>query len=155
MGVGCWPRNSSLKRHARGHIFPVHPSRCGVYYAANQPMPRDDERKQGTFLNGVPELLVLRLLADKPMYGYEIVSAIRDSTNQLLSFGEGLIYPMLHALEEEGLLATRRTMANGRPRVYYRLTASGKRRLAAATDDWQRVAEAVRMVLGEKLLGGH
>lgn len=116
-------------------------------------MPPADERKQGTFLNGVPELLVLRLLADKPMYGYEIVSAIRSSTNEMLSFGEGLIYPILHALEEDGLLATRRTTVNGRPRVYYRLTASGRKRLAATTDDWLRVAQAVRLVLGSKLQG--
>ena len=81
-------------------------------------MPRDDERKQGTFLNGVPELLILRLLSAKAMYGYEIVAAIRSATNETLNFGEGLIYPLLHALEDEGLLSTRRETVNGRPRVY-------------------------------------
>jgi PadR family transcriptional regulator PadR len=107
-----------------------------------------DERKQGTFLNGVPELLVLRLVAERPMYGYEIVAAIRASTDEQLSFGEGIIYPILHSLEEDGLLATRRTMVNGRPRVYYRLTRAGRRRLERSTDDWLRVAAAVRRVLG-------
>jgi PadR family transcriptional regulator PadR len=107
-----------------------------------------DDRKQGTFLNGVPELLILRLLAERSMYGYEIVAAIHSTTNQTLSFGEGLIYPLLHALEDDGLLATRRTTYNGRPRVYYRLTAAGKRRLAQSADDWRRVARAVERVLG-------
>ena len=106
-----------------------------------------NDRRAGTFLNGVPELLVLRLVSDRPMYGYEIVSAIRSGTNSMLDFGEGLIYPMLHALEDEGLLATRRTTVNGRPRVYYRLTAAGRRRLAAQADEWARVAAAVRLVL--------
>jgi PadR family transcriptional regulator PadR len=107
-----------------------------------------DERKQGTYLNGVPELLILRLVAERPMYGYEIVAAIRESSGEALSFGEGIVYPILHALEEDGLLATRRTTANGRPRVYYRLTRAGRRRLEQSTGDWLRVAQAVRRVLG-------
>jgi PadR family transcriptional regulator PadR len=107
-----------------------------------------DDRKPATFLNGVPELLILRLLVAKPMYGYEIVAAIRSSTNDELNFGEGLIYPLLHSLEEAGLLATRREKVNGRPRVYYRLTASGKKRLKETSDDWRRIAQAVRKVLG-------
>jgi PadR family transcriptional regulator PadR len=64
-----------------------------------------------------------------------------------LNFGEGLIYPLLHSLEDGGLLATRREKVNGRPRVYYRLTASGKKRLKETSDDWRRVAQAVRKVL--------
>jgi PadR family transcriptional regulator PadR len=108
-----------------------------------------DERKSAAFLNGVPELLILRLLADRgPMYGYEIVSAIRSSTGDVLAFGEGLVYPLLHGLEQQRLLSTRREMTNGRPRVYYKLTAAGKRRLADATGDWQRITAAVSRVLG-------
>jgi PadR family transcriptional regulator PadR len=107
-----------------------------------------NERKQGTYLNGVPELLILRLVAERPMYGYEIVSAIRESTGEELNFGEGIIYPVLHGLEDEGLLATRRTTFNGRPRVYYRLTRAGHKKLGQSTDQWMRVAQAVRRVLG-------
>src|SRR5437868_2804543 len=51
------------------------------------------------FLNGVPELLVLRLLARRPMYGYQLVRAIEQSSGQVLEFGEGCIYPVLHRLE--------------------------------------------------------
>ena len=105
-------------------------------------------RKQGTYLNGVPELLILRLVAERPMYGYEIVAAIRESTGEQLNFGEGIIYPILHALEDEGLLATRRTTFNGRPRVYYRLTRAGGKKLEHSTGEWMRVAQAVRRVLG-------
>ena len=107
-----------------------------------------NERKQGTYLNGVPELLILRLVAERPMYGYEIVSAIRESTGEELNFGEGIIYPILHALEDEGLLAARRTTFNGRPRVYYRLTRAGRKKLGESSDQWMRVARAVRRVLG-------
>ncbi len=105
-------------------------------------------RKQVRFLNGIPELLVLRLLADRQMYGYELVSAIRESTDQVIDFGEGVVYPLLHSLEHEGLLATRRCQVNGRPRVYYRITRKGRRRLERSADDWSRITEAVRRVLG-------
>jgi PadR family transcriptional regulator PadR len=106
------------------------------------------ERKSASFLNGLPELLVLRLLAERPMYGYEIVAAIRQSSREMLSFGEGIIYPVLHELEDAGLLSTRRATVGGRPRVYYRLTRSGRRRLERSTSDWLRVAAAVQSVLG-------
>jgi len=106
------------------------------------------ERKQANFLNGVPELLILRLLADQAMYGYELVKAIRSSTDEAIVFGEGVVYPLLHALEEEGLLATRRSIVSGRPRVYYRVTAKGKRRLAKSAAEWRRISVAVTGVLG-------
>ena len=60
------------------------------------------------FLNGVPELLVLQLLTRRPMYGYELVRAIEQSTGQVLEFGEGCIYPVLHRLEKDEFLAARR-----------------------------------------------
>src|SRR6476620_2174702 len=62
-------------------------------------------RNDTDFLNGVPELLILRLVARQPMYGYEIVQAIRLSTDDVLRFGEGCVYPVLHRLADDGLLA--------------------------------------------------
>ena len=53
-----------------------------------------------SFLNGVPELLLLRLLSRREMYGYEIVRAIQSETKEAFSFGEGCIYPYLHYLEK-------------------------------------------------------
>ena len=111
------------------------------------------QRKSGSYLNGVPELLILRLLAQKSMYGYEIVGAIRESTDEMLDFGEGIVYPILHSLERERLLATKRTTVNGRPRVYYRLTSAGRRRMQQSSGEWMRITQAVRGVLGGKLGG--
>ncbi|MHC5112383.1 MAG: PadR family transcriptional regulator, partial [Planctomycetota bacterium] len=62
------------------------------------------KRQQAEFLNGVPELVVLRLLASREMYGYEIVNEIRKTSDQVLTFGEGVIYPMLHSLEKKKYL---------------------------------------------------
>ena len=51
------------------------------------------------FMNGVPELLILRLLESAEMYGYEIVHAISERTESVIVVGEGVVYPVLHALE--------------------------------------------------------
>ncbi len=80
------------------------------------------------FMNGVPELLILRLLQQQEMYGYEIVQAIRSRTGAVVAAGEGVVYPVLHALESEGALKSRRKTVNGRSRIYYSVTARGSRR---------------------------
>jgi PadR family transcriptional regulator PadR len=82
------------------------------------------------------------------MYGYEIVQAIRLATADVLNFGEGCVYPVLHRLEADGHLASRREQVGGRSRVVYRLTPAGRKRLAAATTRWASVAAAVGRVLG-------
>lgn len=99
------------------------------------------------FLNGVPELLVLRLLRSREMYGYELVQAIKDATGEAIVLGEGVVYPVLHMLEREGALASRRQAANGRSRIYYSLTPQGEKRLADIAGSWGRIADAVRGVL--------
>ena len=94
-------------------------------------------RKHSDFLNGVPELLLLRLLARRPMYGYELGQGIRLETGGAIEFGEGCIYPILHRLEAESMiLGTRETVA-GRSRVVYRITDAGRGRLAETTSRWE------------------
>jgi len=104
-------------------------------------------RTNPDFLNGVPELLVLRLLDREPMYGYQLVQQIALVTGERLEFGEGCIYPLLHRLEGEGTLSARKQLVGGRQRVVYRVTRAGKKKLAACTARWTRVVEAVEMVL--------
>jgi PadR family transcriptional regulator PadR len=99
------------------------------------------------FMAGVPELMVLRLLKAQEMYGYEIVQAIRDSSGAVISIGEGVIYPVLHGLEKDGALKSRRKTVAGRSRVYYSLTPKGLKRFAALESDWTRLADAIRAVL--------
>ena len=98
-------------------------------------------------MSGVPELLVLRLLAAREMYGYELAQAIREATRQAISLGEGVLYPALHVLERRGLLRTRRRLVSGRTRVYYALTPSGRRRLEELSAEWRRIAAGVEAVM--------
>jgi len=105
------------------------------------------KRTNPAFLNGVPELLMLHLLLSRPMYGYELVQAIKSATNQELGFGEGCIYPILHRLEAEGLLQASRESVGGRSRVVYRVTRMGQKHLAETVTCWQRVVGAVKRAL--------
>jgi len=98
-------------------------------------------------MSGVPELLVLRMLSGREMYGYEIVKAMRLITGEAIGFGEGVIYPVLHGLEESGALKARRKAVNGRERVYYSLTSKGRRRLLQLSDEWKRVSDGVNSAL--------
>jgi len=100
-----------------------------------------------SLMSGVPELLVLRLLAEREMYGYELARAIRESTREAIALGEGVLYPALHALESRGFLKTYRRMVSGRTRVYYAITSSGQRRLRTLSQEWRRIAGAVELVL--------
>ena len=104
-------------------------------------------RSNPDFLNGVPELLLLTLLDRRPMHGYELVRAIETATSQELEFGEGCIYPVLHRLEQQGALASRRETVGGRTRLVYRVTAAGRKKLAVSVSSWQRVVAAVNQVL--------
>ena len=100
------------------------------------------------FMSGVPELLVLQLLARREMYGYEIVKAVRIVTGEAISLGEGVIYPVLHALERNGAVKARRKPVNGRTRVYYSLTPNGQRRFERLSGEWDRVSMGIQSALG-------
>ena len=102
-----------------------------------------------SFMNGVPELLILRLLEQQEMYGYELVQAIRARTGDAISLGEGVVYPTLHALEREGALKSRRKLVNGRTRVYYAVTAKGAKHLAGLVRHWSHITAAITRAIGE------
>ena len=99
------------------------------------------------FMSGVPELLLLRLLQTREMYGYELVRSIREVTGEAISLGEGVIYPVLHSLERNGSLKSKRKPVSGRTRVYYALTKKGRDRLAKLQGDWQRIQTGIATAL--------
>jgi PadR family transcriptional regulator PadR len=105
------------------------------------------KRTNPDFLNGVPELLILRLLSEQPMHGYDLVQRIRLSTAGVLEFGEGCIYPLLHRLEAQGLLASQRRVVGGRNRVVYSASAKGRKRLSQTEANWRETVAAVAKIL--------
>ena len=100
------------------------------------------------FMSGVPELLLLRLLNQQEMYGYELVREIKKATDQAISLGEGVIYPVLHSLERNGSLKSKRKAVGGRTRVYYSLTKKGRDRLEKLRHDWSRIQGGIATALG-------
>jgi PadR family transcriptional regulator, regulatory protein PadR len=102
---------------------------------------------------GIPEFIVLRLLADREMYGYEIARSIKTVTRELLNVGEGVLYPALHLMESRRLLRSRSVRVDGRTRIYYSVTAKGKTRLTRLTSDWRRLSQGVESVLGSPIHG--
>ncbi|MCU0712147.1 MAG: PadR family transcriptional regulator [Pirellula sp.] len=105
------------------------------------------KRSNPDFLNGVPEMTILKLLESQPMYGYELVQSIRLRSDNRLNFGEGCIYPLLHRMEKEGLLSSRKETVSGRERIIYRTTRAGKKRLQVTVQAWQETVQGVQAVL--------
>lgn len=105
-------------------------------------------KTNAAFMSGVPELVILRLLSRREMYGYELVRSIRLSSNESITLAEGVVYPALHGLESRGLLKAKEKRVAGRSRVYYHTTAKGRRRLNDLEKEWDRVRGGVDSILG-------
>jgi PadR family transcriptional regulator, regulatory protein PadR len=126
--------------------------RCGLLLICLEPrgiidFPMKTREANPNFMNGVPELLILKLLQQEEMYGYEIVQAIRNRTDAVITVGEGVVYPVLHGLEIDGALKSRRKTVNGRRRIYYSVTAAGSHRLADLSEAWSNLAAAIQKML--------
>jgi PadR family transcriptional regulator, regulatory protein PadR len=108
-------------------------------------MPRETA---GDVLQGTLDLLVLKTLALEPMHGWGIAQRIQQLSEDALAVGQGSVYPALVRLQNRGLIDNEwGTTENNRRARYYRITALGKRQLAAETDDWRKYARAVELIL--------
>ena len=97
---------------------------------------------------GGASMLVLALLKDQEMYGYQIIEELEKRSNNVFQMKEGTLYPLLHSMEQEGLVAAREAQSpSGRPRRYYRITQEGLRVLEEKTEEWRLYAHAVSAVL--------
>lgn len=95
------------------------------------------------------ELLVLALLAQEDMYGYQMIAELARRSDRVFEMKEGTLYPVLHGLEQSGAVEAYRTEApTGRERKYYRLTKRGTELLRAQSGEWRRYSGAVNAVLG-------
>src|SRR6266508_2925844 len=100
---------------------------------------------------GSTALLALQLLDEEPMYGFQLIDALRARTDGVLDFAEGMLYPMLHKLERNGLLeGDWRPSLEGPPRKYYRVTDTGRRELERRRRDWTEFSAAVDAALGSR-----
>lgn len=99
---------------------------------------------ESELLRGAGPLAVLKLLERSEMYGYQLVEALSRRTDGVLALGQSTLYPLLYNLEAKGLIeASWQTTESGRDRKYYRLTSSGRKRLATDTKQWQALLRAM------------
>ena len=106
-------------------------------------------RKQKTdLLRGTLDLLILRTLALRPLHGVGIADRIQQVTGGTFVVQAGSLFPALHRLEQEGLIAGEWTTSDeGRRIKSYGLTSAGRRRLTAELKEWERIVTAVGQVL--------
>lgn len=107
-------------------------------------MPESTDLLQGTL-----DLLILQTLAAGPMHGWGVAQRIQLVSKDVLQIGQGSLYPALHRLEYKAWIASDwGTSENNRRAKYYRLTATGRKQLEAELATWERLLEAIALVLG-------
>ncbi len=92
--------------------------------------------------------IVLAILRQSDSYGYAIIQRVKQVSGDRVTWTEGMLYPVLHRLEEAGLVTSRwETAETGRPRKYYRLTDAGRTELARLVEQWQVVHHALQRLV--------
>ncbi len=100
-------------------------------------------------LQGTLDMLILKIVALGPVHGYGISQRIRQISKEVLNVQQGSLYPALHRLEKRGwLTAEWGDSENGREAKFYKLSPKGRRQLATEEATWNRLSEAVELILG-------
>jgi PadR family transcriptional regulator PadR len=99
-------------------------------------------------LQGTLDLLVLRTVAVQPMHGWGIAQRIQQISRDALRVQQGSLYPALHRLERRGWIESEwQASDNNRRSKYYSLTRAGKKQLGLETENWERLVQAVQLIL--------
>jgi PadR family transcriptional regulator PadR len=97
---------------------------------------------------GTLDLLIMKIVAMGPVHGYAIAQRLQQVSRDVVQAPQGSLYPALHRLENRGLLdAVWKETESGREAKFYRLTKKGHTQLEAETASWQRLTEAVSLIL--------
>jgi PadR family transcriptional regulator PadR len=104
--------------------------------------------EKSDLLQGTLDMLILKIVALGPVHGYGISQRIRQISKQALQVQQGSLYPALHRLEKRGWLEAQwGESENGRQAKFYKLSAKGRKQLAAEQSNWQRLSGAVTLIL--------
>ena len=104
-------------------------------------------------LKGSTSLLVLSLLEDANMYGYEMVKKLKEKSNNVFELKEGTLYPILHGLEEKKYIQSYWDETGAKKRKYYSITKEGKKHLQTKREEWNTFSNGVNLVIGGALFG--
>ena len=105
-------------------------------------MPTDN-----SLYSGDMTMLILKLLQNKDMYGYEMIETLQVNSSNVFQFKAGTLYPLLHTLVKQTYLNCYEKEVNGKVRKYYSLTLQGKKLLQDKTSIWQKYVKTMASVL--------
>lgn len=100
-----------------------------------------------SLVSGSTTMLLLKLLSEKDMYGYEMIETLRERSQNVFELKAGTLYPLLHNLEEKRLLTVYKSEVAGKTRKYYSITKAGRKVLAQKQEEWENYSQAVGSVL--------
>ncbi len=101
-----------------------------------------------SLISGSTAMMVLKLLSEKDMYGYEMIEVLRERSQNVFELKAGTLYPLLHGLEEKGMLTAYEKEAGNKIRKYYSITKRGRKMLEEKKGEWEIYSKAVASVLG-------
>lgn len=102
-----------------------------------------------SLFSGSMTMLVLKLLEEKDMYGYEMIETLKVRSNSVFEMKAGTLYPLLHSLVEKKCLVTYEQEVNGKTRKYYGITSVGKLLLKEKETIWREYSNAIIQVIGD------
>jgi PadR family transcriptional regulator, regulatory protein PadR len=104
--------------------------------------------QKSDLLQGTLDVLILKIVALEPLHGYGIAQRIRQISKSVLQVQQGSLYPALHRLEKRGWLRAEWGEAEtGREAKFYSLTKAGRKQLDSEMANWDRLSEAVTLIL--------
>lgn len=106
-----------------------------------------------SLMAGSTTLLILSLLEEQDMYGYQMIEELGRKSNHIFDLKAGTLYPLLHSLEEKKMVSSYENSDNAKVRKYYSLTKKGKQLLKQKKADWSEYTSAVNSILGGAKIG--
>lgn len=106
-----------------------------------------------SLISGSTTMLILRLLEEKDMYGYEMIETLQKKSQNVFQLKAGTLYPLLHTLEEKGYLTSYEDSTGQKVRKYYSITKNGKKFLSQKKEEWKEYSAAVANILTSRLTG--
>ena len=104
-----------------------------------------------SLISGSTTMLILQLLEEKDMYGYEMIETLQKKSQNVFQLKAGTLYPLLHTLEGKGYLTSYEDSTGQKVRKYYSITKSGKNFLSQKKEEWKEYSAAVANILTSRL----
>lgn len=102
-------------------------------------------------IKGSTTMLILELLEDENMYGYQMIKKLSEKSENIFELKEGTLYPILHSLEENNLITSYWDNSTAKRRKYYAITEKGKKQLKERKEEWKLFSNGINKVIGGAL----